>query len=72
MNTMNPYITRESREAVQELIETCERLCDRLSDMAKQEQFFCDQLCEGFDYMSYKAYSMANEIRHTADRFGVC
>ncbi len=71
MNTMNPYITKESREAVRELVETCERLCDRLSDMAKQEQFFCDQLFEGFDYMSYKAYSMANEIRQTADIFVV-
>lgn len=56
---------------IQELIDTCERLCKRLGDMANEEQKFNMELCRGFDMMSWEAWKMGNDIKMIVDRFGV-
>ena len=64
--------TQERAAAIEELIETCNNLCKKLGDMAAAEQEFCQQLCEGFDIMSWEAYKMKNDIQFIYDRYGVC
>lgn len=55
---------------VQELIDTCEKLCHNLGEMAANEKRFCVDLCQAFDMMSFQVHCMGSDIRELTDRWG--
>lgn len=47
-----------------QLIQTCESLCNTLSIMADNEKKFGWDLCHRIEQLSYEMYKNAEELRH--------
>ena len=58
------------RTEIEELVEMCDNLCHRLGQMAAQDKRYCQDLCQGFDMMSWEAYKISHDIKFIYDRFG--
>lgn len=49
--------------AIQELIESADRLCASLDLASQNEKKFCDSICHEFERMSWETLRMANDLK---------